>query len=227
MTGPAPGGPLALALDAATYAGTVAVVRGSAVLAEREVAMRGEREERLMPAVAAALTEARVTVRELDAVVCGAGPGSFTSLRIAASIAKGIAAARRIPLHARSSLVLLIAGAEPRLPDGVYVPALDAMRGEVFAATVTLAGGRIIDEGATRRLTERELASLSARTGARVAGPGRELDLHPHARGVARDPVWLAGGGQVSLTDWEPDYGRLAEAQVKWEAAHGRPLKAR
>jgi tRNA threonylcarbamoyladenosine biosynthesis protein TsaB len=28
----------------------------------------------------------------------------------------------------------------------------------------------------------------------------------------------------VSLDAWEPAYGRLAEAQVKWEAAHGRPL---
>ena len=30
--------------------------------------------------------------------------------------------------------------------------------------------------------------------------------------------------GRVSLDTWEPDYGRLAEAQVKWEAAHGRRL---
>ena len=31
---------------------------------------------------------------------------------------------------------------------------------------------------------------------------------------------------RVDLDRWEPDYGRLAEAQVKWEAAHGRPLPA-
>jgi tRNA threonylcarbamoyladenosine biosynthesis protein TsaB len=29
---------------------------------------------------------------------------------------------------------------------------------------------------------------------------------------------------QVSSSEWEPEYGRLAEAQVRWEAAHGRPL---
>jgi tRNA threonylcarbamoyladenosine biosynthesis protein TsaB len=33
---------------------------------------------------------------------------------------------------------------------------------------------------------------------------------------IAREPVDLAS--------WEPDYGRLAEAQVRWEAAHGRSL---
>jgi tRNA threonylcarbamoyladenosine biosynthesis protein TsaB len=31
--------------------------------------------------------------------------------------------------------------------------------------------------------------------------------------------------GPVDLASWEPDYGRLAEAQVRWEAAHGRPLE--
>jgi tRNA threonylcarbamoyladenosine biosynthesis protein TsaB len=30
--------------------------------------------------------------------------------------------------------------------------------------------------------------------------------------------------GPVDRARWEPAYGRLAEAQVKWEAAHGRPL---
>jgi tRNA threonylcarbamoyladenosine biosynthesis protein TsaB len=226
VSGPEAQEPLALALDAATYVGTVAVVRGSTVLAECEVAMRGERAERLMPAVAAALAQARVTVRELEAVVCGAGPGSFTSLRIAAAIAKGIAAARHVPLHARSSLALLIAAAATPLPDGVYVPALDAMRGEVFAAVVTVAGGAIADEGPLHRMAERDLGPYARRLGARVVGPGRELDLRPHARGVTRDAVWRRGGGRVSLTDWEPDYGRLAEAQVQWEAAHGRPLRA-
>jgi tRNA threonylcarbamoyladenosine biosynthesis protein TsaB len=32
--------------------------------------------------------------------------------------------------------------------------------------------------------------------------------------------------GPVDLAGWEPDYGRLAEAQVRWEAVHGRPLTA-
>ena len=38
--------------------------------------------------------------------------------------------------------------------------------------------------------------------------------------GMVRPPPDIA----VDLDAWEPSYGRLAEAQVKWEAAHGRPL---
>src|SRR5690242_13985621 len=95
-----------LVIDASTYTGSVAVLDGDRVAAERTAAMRGADEERLMPAVAAALDEAGVAPRDLTRVVCGGGPGSFTSLRIAASIAKGIAVAWELPLLTVSSLLL-------------------------------------------------------------------------------------------------------------------------
>ena len=78
---------ITLALDASTYAGDVAVLIESTVLAEAATAMKGATEERLMPAVADTLARAGVSVRDIDRVVCGAGPGSFTSLRIAGAIA--------------------------------------------------------------------------------------------------------------------------------------------
>jgi tRNA threonylcarbamoyladenosine biosynthesis protein TsaB len=132
--------PLTLAIDASSYVGTVAVLSGGAVLAEGEARMRGEREERLMPAVADALARAGVGVGELARVVCGAGPGSFTSLRIAASIAKGIAAGRGCELRAVGSLLLLgaAAGGPAPLRPGRYLAATDAMRGEHFAVEIAV-----------------------------------------------------------------------------------------
>jgi tRNA threonylcarbamoyladenosine biosynthesis protein TsaB len=50
------------------------------------------------------------------------------------------------------------------------------------------------------------------------------VEAAPHARGAAVLLDEILAHGRVSLDTWEPDYGRLAEAQVKWEAAHGRPL---
>ena len=94
---------LTLAIDAATYEGTVAIVRGGRVLAQRAATMRGEHEERLMPAVVSVLQDAGLDVSRLERIACGAGPGSFTSLRIAASIAKGLAVALRLPHPARPS----------------------------------------------------------------------------------------------------------------------------
>ena len=129
---------LTLALDASTYSGTVAVLRDGVVVATREALMRGEREERLMPAVLAALADAGAVPRDVKRVVCGAGPGSFTSLRIAAGIAKGIAHGAGVPLYAVSSLTLVVAGAQPPLSAGRYVAALDAMRGERYAQRVVV-----------------------------------------------------------------------------------------
>jgi hypothetical protein len=60
--------------------------------------------------------------------------------------------------------------------------------------------------------------------GLRIIGPGQQIDAHPHARGVAPLLASLIANGPVNLEAWEPDYGRLAEAQVRWEAAHGRRL---
>jgi tRNA threonylcarbamoyladenosine biosynthesis protein TsaB len=47
----------------------------------------------------------------------------------------------------------------------------------------------------------------------------------PKARAVIHLEAWLADAGPVDLGSWEPSYGRLAEAQVKWETQHGRPLR--
>src|SRR3954465_9975549 len=89
---------ITLALDASTYRGTVAVLDETRVIVETTAPMRGRDAEHLMPAVDRALRDAGATIRDVGRVVCGSGPGSFTSLRIAASIAKGMVVARDIPL---------------------------------------------------------------------------------------------------------------------------------
>ncbi len=212
---------LTLALDASTYVGTVAVLRDGIVVAAREAMMRGEREERLMPAVLAALADAGAVPRDVQRVVCGAGPGSFTSLRIAAGIAKGIAHGAEIPLYAVSSLALVVAGAQPALAAGRYVAALDAMRGERYAQPVVVGPDGGIGMDGPQALAS---ADQLAEAGAVVVGPLEDSAHSPHARGVAVLLADCLAAGPVDLDAWEPSYGRLAEAQVKWEAAHGRPL---
>ncbi len=213
-----------LALDASTYTGTVAVLRDRVVVASGETAMRGARVERLMPAVADVLAAAGVGPGDLDLVVCGAGPGSFTSLRIAASIAKGIAFGRAVPLHAVSSLVLMVAGLNPLPGAGRYLAVLDALRDEAYAQLVEVgdAPAGVAAAGDLMLVANGDVAAAAAAAGAVIVGRGGEIDAAPHARGVAR--LAAVYGDAVDLATWEPGYGRLAEAQVRWEAAHGRPL---
>ncbi|MFL5563279.1 MAG: tRNA (adenosine(37)-N6)-threonylcarbamoyltransferase complex dimerization subunit type 1 TsaB [Gemmatimonadaceae bacterium] len=215
-------GTLTLAIDASTYRGTVAVLAGSDVVATSEVAMRGEREERLMPAIAAALGSAGISTRDLGRVVVGGGPGSFTSLRIGAALAKGICVARGIPLAAMPSLALLVAGGASPVGDGRFLTILDAMRGDVYTALVETRDGLVIAVSGEHLLPHGQVGDVAARLGARIVGGGNPPDAMPHARGLARLDASLVT--EVALESWEPDYGRLAEAQVKWEAQHGRPL---
>lgn len=218
---------ITLALDASTYLGTVAVWRGDTRIAEGEAVMRGQDVERLMPAVIATLAEGGVALREVDRVVCGAGPGSFTSLRIAAAIAKGIVTGTRgrASLHAVSSLALIVGARADRLEPGRYLALLDAMRGERYALVLDrTADGRVVPGEEVGRIAVSDIAGCCERLGAHAIGPDEMIEGRPHARGtLAVAGAWSALA-PLALDAWEPAYGRLAEAQVKWESAHGRPL---
>src|SRR5688500_19085443 len=116
--------PYTLALEGATYEGSVALLADSTVIAERALSPenggipRVGRGERLMPAVAECLQEAGIKRGEISRIVCGAGPGSFTSLRVAGSVAKGLAAGYGVDLFAVTSLLLTVNGARPPLRAG-------------------------------------------------------------------------------------------------------------
>src|ERR1700675_4523020 len=138
---------ITLAIEGATYQGSVAVIRDAEVVAERTLyaedggSPRAGRGERLMPGVAECLEGGRVTGVAIARVVCGAGSGSFTSLRVGGSVAKGLAAGYGVELYAVSSLLLTVTGAQPSLPIGEYLSVLDAMRGEFFATRIVLRPG--------------------------------------------------------------------------------------
>ena len=218
---------ITLALEASTYAGSAALLRDERLVAERSVAMRGREHEALMPAVAELLAEVDVVPGEIDRVVCGAGPGSFTSLRIAGAIAKGMALAAVCPLVPISSLALLVASREP-VEAGRYLAAVDALRGEHYVGLF-----EVTDTGQTRalgpelRIPSGEVAERAMQAHASVVSPGSPAErlTTPRAGAVARLGAMLAVAAEADLATWEPAYGRQAEAQVKWEAAHGRALE--
>ncbi|MEP6729090.1 MAG: tRNA (adenosine(37)-N6)-threonylcarbamoyltransferase complex dimerization subunit type 1 TsaB [bacterium] len=218
---------ITLVLEASTYAGSSALLQDSTVLAARNVAMRGREHEALMPAVAELFAESGVLPGAVERVVCGSGPGSFTSLRIAASIAKGFALASVAILVPVSSLALLVASREPQKA-GRYLAVVDAMRGEqyvqLFDATES---GAVFPIGPLSIVHTSAVDAMADELTAIAIGPSRhgaELVV-PLASAAARITKLIDGAGPADLAVWEPVYGRLAEAQVKWEAAHGRPLQ--
>lgn len=217
-----------LILETSTETGSVAIARGGSLLAEISFSSRkhatGLRSEALAPAVSICLAQAGISARGLTAVVCGAGPGGFTSLRSAAAVAKGLASALGIPLYGVSSLQLLVYSAE--LPEGTYIAALQAGRNEWFAVRAARAPDGTAVVGRAYLVGDDELRKSAARWRAQLIGHGLDHEVTPHAAAAIQLLPELEAAGPVDLDSWEPVYGRLAEAQVKWEAAHGRPLGA-
>jgi tRNA threonylcarbamoyladenosine biosynthesis protein TsaB len=188
--------------------------------------MGAGRADQLFPAMQRLLTHAALHPRQLGSIVCGAGPGSFTSLRIAASLAKGLAHGAGCPLYAVPSL--LLAAAAPDVPPGPYVVHADALRSERYAQPVIQRpGGEWEVAGPLARLPQEQLQSDTP-PDRRIAVLSSPFDderflATPDLTQLAR----LVGAWRedaVPLDSWEPVYGRLAEAQVKWEERAGLPL---
>jgi tRNA threonylcarbamoyladenosine biosynthesis protein TsaB len=211
---------ITLAVDASTYVGTAALFEGQRLLASGETAMRGRDAERLFPMMMDVVKQGGRTLADLGQIVCGSGPGSFTSLRIAASLAKGLAVGREIGIRPVPSLGLIVAAGMSRSESGRYLAVLDALRGEFYAQSFKADGSLVMPAGEVRLASGAELEALAHREGAVVVGPHLDPKWAPHARGALCLPELPA----VDLATWEPDYGRKAEAQSRWEATHGRSL---
>jgi len=122
---------LQLGLETSTSVGSVALAEEGSVLVESSLDVRATHSETVLPEIERLMRRCGRDVTTLGSVVVGAGPGSFTGVRIAASIAKGLCFAQGLPLYAYSSLSALAAGT------GVHGPVcamFDARRGEVYAA---------------------------------------------------------------------------------------------
>lgn len=122
-----------LSIEAATSVASVVAAVDDGELAAWREHTRQDLVRRLAGEVARVLGEAGLGFGELDLLVVGLGPGSFTSLRVGLATAKGIALAHDLPLVGVPSLEAM-AWRMRRTFAGLACPILDARRGEVYAA---------------------------------------------------------------------------------------------
>jgi tRNA threonylcarbamoyl adenosine modification protein YeaZ len=130
---------LVLALDTATPAVTAGVVElTGAGPVERSVRVTHDARkhaELLMPGVLAACSDARVALRDVDAVVTGIGPGPFTGLRVGMVTAAALGDALGVPVHGVCSLDAIAADASRGATlGGPLLVVTDARRREVYWA---------------------------------------------------------------------------------------------
>jgi tRNA threonylcarbamoyladenosine biosynthesis protein TsaB len=230
-----------LAIDSAWAVGSVAL-GGPAPTPQLVETMHQPRTHAsaLLPLIDGLLARARIGLTELTGVVIGDGPGSFTGLRIGAAVAKALVDAHGVQLWTAPSLMAMARLACPD-SDAAILPLADALRGDLYCGLYRFGPDRVVTvHHAAARRPEAILSTFPIPDV--MVGEAPETVLRalrgwadcpvppPSSRGAAAllDLIGLSGGARrippSEVPGWEPEYGRPAEAQVKWERAHGRPL---
>lgn len=139
-----------LCIETSTTMCSAALGRGAEVLATRSIeAPEGGHAAALAPMVDELIRWAKAEGHQLSAIAVSAGPGSYTGLRIGASLAKGLCLGYQLPLLAIDTLELLAHQAISALPEGqeaTIFPLLDARRMEVYAARFDHQGKRLSED---------------------------------------------------------------------------------
>jgi tRNA threonylcarbamoyladenosine biosynthesis protein TsaB len=242
-----------LALDTSTRATTVALCGcdPDSALEARDDPAPGERPghaRRVLGLARELLAQAGCAWSDLDRIVVGRGPGSFTGLRIGIATARALAASLQRPLVGVSTLQSLALGYQAQASEGwladIVLAVLDARRGEVFVAawrTPTVgdpksSGGlgpqllapcALSPEGLTEVVASFGAAPLALGDGAvgfratlERAGAVIPSDGSDLHRVTAINHCRLACGMAATAPDQvQPDYLRLPDAEIARQAA--------
>lgn len=228
-----------LALDTATDRVSVAVGTGRDDAQEESLSGARRHASALLPMVGRVLERARVARDGIGGVLLSDGPGSFTGLRVGAAVAKALARTRGLEVRIAPSL--MVRAAAHARPGEITLAVADALRGDVYAAAYRFGPGAV-ETVLPAAVWRPERLIAEAPRPDRIVGDAPAAALAELARwtggavvsgadGLPR-AVWLLDLRQrdgatrrvENLDLWEPEYGRPAEAQARWEQAHGRPL---
>lgn len=217
-----------LALDTASGQCSVALLVDGQ-LVTRGVLTARDHAQLLLPMVDAVLAEAGQSLRGLDGIAFGRGPGSFTGVRIAAAVTQGLAAGAGLPVLPVSDLRVLAEGARAAVAsaadastEGWLLACMDARMGELYWAVFANGSGPIGAARCTERLSssaqlQQELPALLPAGGAIVGAAGMGLAAYPqlanwlnlpaahcllHAEPHAREVARLAACDLAAGASW-------------------------
>lgn len=175
------------------------------------------------------LAQAGLALRELDAIVFGRGPGSFTGLRTACSVAQGLAYGADVPVLPVDTLMAVAEEAREREGAMRVVAVLDARMDEVYWASYAFEKGRWIRQGEFSLGRPETVTVLPGWTLAgnafaayagRIAPGAARIQALPAAAALLRlAPALLSAGQAVPADRALPLYIRDKVAQTTEERA--------
>ena len=132
-----------LILDSSTKILYVALTKDDEIVYENYIEGRNDHVKNIVFEVNEALNKASITSFDLDKFIVGYGPGSYTGVRMAVTVAKMMAIFAKNKLYTISSLLLMASGTK-----GVVKSEIDARRGNAFAGIYDILNDKIILEEA-------------------------------------------------------------------------------
>jgi tRNA threonylcarbamoyladenosine biosynthesis protein TsaB len=233
---------ITLAIDTSSAVGSVAIVKDGEAISEKRLTSLPGHSESLLITIRQMLDHAGLTTRDICLLAAGNGPGSFTGLRVGLATMKGLHLSTGAPLLAAPSLLALAMNLDVSSnPPPFVCAAIDARRGDVFAAVYRFEGGgatKVIEEKMAR--PDGVIADLSALgtevlcLGDAFIPPARgeavpllgatgrmivpaEGSLHfPSAVNVARIAGRRLAGGEIDdAASIEPRYVRPVDFKIK------------
>ena len=202
--------PTVLAIDTATDVCSVAVLRGDQLTELVEIV--GQRHsERALPMIDAALVKAGVSLGDIDVFAFGAGPGSFTGLRIACGIAQGLAYGKRKRVVPVGNLRALAARAFAMVNGGdLLLAAIDARMNEAYCG-IYRRDEPVSEVRAPALERPQSLAQLAIDEGVDIVA-GNALAVF--------SGIWPHDERWVALPDVTPSAASIAQL-ARLDAAHG------
>jgi tRNA threonylcarbamoyladenosine biosynthesis protein TsaB len=221
-----------LAFDSSTEVLRAAAQRSGMDAVEKIEAGGAQASAALIPLLQSLLAQAGLSLSDLDAIVFGRGPGSFTGLRTACAVAQGLALGANIPVLGVDTLLAVAEDARGRCGADRVIALLDARMGEVYM-------GHYVHDGVTwRREGDIVLArpdAVHVPEGWALAGnafgvygdvlpPGAQrIEAVPSATAMLRlAPELIADGQAHDAAQALPVYIRDKVAQTTEERAQAR-----
>ncbi|MFT3905535.1 MAG: tRNA (adenosine(37)-N6)-threonylcarbamoyltransferase complex dimerization subunit type 1 TsaB [Steroidobacteraceae bacterium] len=204
-----------LAVECATEQLSVALLIDAQVRERMQLARGPAHGEAMLPLVAELLAEAQLGLAALDAIAVGRGPGAFTGVRLAISVAQGLAYSVGLPVIPVSTLAAVAWHAVERVPEaaGVLV-CQDARMAEVYTCAYA------IEASGLRALTEERLCAPQAAQWPAAAVDAAALWLGAGS-GFAAYPTLppAPGSGVRILADTPPGAAQVARLARRYGLA--------
>jgi len=172
-----------LAIDTSTEAISVAIKRNDNIFEEYKVAPR-EHTTLILSMIEKVLADADVQLNEIKAVAFACGPGSFTGLRISASVAQAIAVANELNVIPVSTLRGMAQGAFLKNKVENVLVALDARMDEVYSGEYKLNPDNVMELIGEEQVSDKNKISDHPNKVGEVWG-GDGINIVPRARDIA------------------------------------------